>query len=60
MIVYLIWLLIVIAWNYGVPNAAPFEDVVMAMIIGFIAFKLKKVLPDPTILKKNKYFDNKI
>ena len=59
MIVYLIWLLIVIAWNYGVPNAAPFEDVVMAMIIGFIAFKLKKVLPDPTILKKNKYFDNK-
>ena len=59
MIVNLIWLLIVIAWNYGVPNAAPFEDVVMAMIIGFIAFKLKKVLPDPTILKKNKYFDNK-
>ena len=41
MIVYLIWLLIVIAWNYGVPNAAPFEDVVMAMIIGFIAYKLK-------------------
>ena len=49
----------VIAWNYGFPPASPFEDVLMAMIIGFIAFKLKKVLPDPTILKKNKYFDNK-
>ena len=59
MIVYLIWLLIVIAWNYGFPNAGPFEDVVMAMIIGFIAYKLKGFLPDPTILKKNKYFGNK-
>ena len=59
MIVYIIWLIMVIAWNYGFPTASPFEDVLMAMIIGFIAFKLKKVLPDPTILKKNKYFDNK-
>ena len=49
----------VIAWNYGFPNASPFEDVLMAMIIGFIAYKLKKFLPDPAILKKNKYFGNK-
>ena len=49
----------VILWNYGVPNAAPIEDVGMAVIIGFIAYKLKKILPDPAILRKNKYFGNK-
>ena len=59
MIVYLIWLLMVIAWNYGAPGATPFEDVVMAMIIGFISYKLKEFLPDLSILKKNKYFGNK-
>ncbi len=59
MIVYVFWLLMVILWNYGVPNAAPMEDVSMAMIIGFIAYKLKKFFPDPAILKKNKYFGNK-
>tara|TARA_B100000029_G_scaffold490146_1_gene548837 strand:- start:868 stop:1050 length:183 start_codon:yes stop_codon:yes gene_type:complete len=59
MIVYVFWLLMVILWNYGAPNAAPIEDVSMAVIIGFIAYKLKKVFPDPAILKKNKYFGNK-
>ena len=56
---WLAWLVLVILWNYGVPNAAPMEDVSMAVIIGFIAYKLKKVFPDPAILKKNKYFGNK-
>ena len=49
----------VILWNYGAPNAAPIEDVGMAVIIGFIAYKLKKIFSDPAILKKNKYFGNK-
>ena len=49
----------VISWNYGVPNAAPIEDVLMAMLIGFVAYKLKKFFPNPIILKKNKYFDSK-
>ena len=49
----------VILWNYGVPGAAPIEDVLMAIFIGFISYKLKEFLPDPTILKKNKYFGNK-
>ena len=60
MLIYLFWLLMVISWNYGAPNAAPIEDVGMAMIIGFIAYRLKKIFKDPAILKKNKYFDNKI
>ena len=59
MIVYFFWLLMVILWNYSVPNASPIEDVGMAVIMGFIAYKLKKVLPDPAILRKNKYFGNK-
>tara|TARA_B110000014_G_C19781179_1_gene406171 strand:- start:26 stop:208 length:183 start_codon:yes stop_codon:yes gene_type:complete len=59
MIIYLLWLLLVVLWNFGVPGAAPFEDVVMAIIIGFVAYMLKKILQNPTILKKNKYFGNK-
>ena len=49
----------VISWNYGVPAAAPIEDVFMAIFIGFISYKLKSFLPDTAILKKNKYFGNK-
>ena len=59
MIVYLFWLAMVILWNYGFPDAVPIEDVLMAMFIGFISYKIKKFLPDPAILKKNKYFGNK-
>jgi len=49
----------VILWNYNVPNATPIEDVVMAVIIGFVAYNLKKIIRDPVILKKNKYSGNK-
>ena len=59
MIVYLFWLVMVILWNYGVPSATPIEDVVMAIFIGFISYKLKKILTDPAILRRNKYFGNK-
>ena len=59
MIVYLLWLIMVILWNYGAPSAAPIEDVFMAIFIGFISYKLKEFLPDPAILKRNKYFGNK-
>ena len=59
MIVYLIWLLLIIIWNYGVPNAAPIEDVFMSIFLGFLSFNLKKILPETSILKKNKYFGNK-
>ena len=49
----------VILWNYGAPSAEPIEDVLLAIFIGFISYKLKVFLPDPTILKRNKYFGNK-
>ena len=59
MIVYLLWLLMVILWNFGVPKASPFEDVAMAVIIGFISFKLKEYLPKTSTPRKQKYFGNK-
>jgi len=59
MIIYLFWLLMVILWNYGFPDATPLEDVIMAIVIGFVAYKLKKFIPDPAILTRNKYFGNK-
>jgi len=59
MIIYIFWLLMVILWNFGIPYATPVEDVLMAILIGFVAHKLKKFTPNHTILKKNKYFGNK-
>ena len=56
---WLCWFVLVILWNYGVPDAAPIEDVLMAMLIGFITYKLKVFLSNPVILKKNKYFGSK-
>ena len=49
----------VILWNFGVPSASPIEDVIMAMLIGFVTYKIKKFFPGFAILKKNKFFDNK-
>ena len=30
----------VILWNFGIPDATPLEDVLVAMLIGFVAYKL--------------------
>jgi len=42
MIIYIIWLFCIIAWNYGVPTATPLEDVVVAVILSIISMGLKK------------------
>ena len=55
MTVYFIWFIGVILWNYGVPNATPLEDVLVALILAFLNPYLKKMI----IQKKNKYFGNK-
>ena len=39
--VYIIWLIGVILWNYGVPNASPTEDVIVAIILSFMSVVLK-------------------
>ncbi len=43
MIVYIIWLLGVIAWNFLVPGAAPIEDVIVAVLLSFLSIALKRV-----------------
>ncbi len=42
--IYLIWLAGVIIWNYGVPKATPFEDVLVAIILSLVSMLLKKYL----------------
>jgi hypothetical protein len=42
--VYIIWLIGVIMWNFGVPDAAPIEDVIVAILLSFLSMGLKKYL----------------
>ena len=42
--VYIIWLIGVIIWNFGFPNAAPIEDVIAAILLSFLSIALKKYL----------------
>ena len=42
--IYLIWLIGVIAWNFGIPEAAPMEDVVVAILLSFLSISLKKII----------------
>ena len=40
--IYAIWLIGVILWNYGYPEAEPVLDVLAAIILSFISIGLKK------------------
>ena len=42
--VYIIWLLGVIIWNFGFPEAVPIADVVAAILLSFLSISLKKYL----------------
>ena len=42
--VYIIWLIGVIAWNFGVPDATPIEDVIVAILLSFLSMGLMKYL----------------
>jgi hypothetical protein len=42
--IYLIWLVGIIIWNYGVPQATPLEDVLAAIALSFLSIGLKKYL----------------
>ena len=41
---FVIWLIMVIAWNYGYPEASPLEDVVAAVVLSLFSTILKKYL----------------
>ena len=34
---WFVWLLLVILWNYGIPDASPFEDVIVAVTLSPIS-----------------------
>ena len=40
--IYVIWLLGVILWNFGFPNAVPIADVVVAVLLSFLSIGFKK------------------
>ena len=42
--IYLIWLIGVVIWNYGVPQATPLQDVLVAIALSFLSIVLKKYL----------------
>ena len=42
--VYIIWLIGILAWNFGVPSAKPIEDVIVAVLLSFLSMGLKKYL----------------
>ena len=44
MIIYIIWLIGVILWNFGVPNASPLEDVLVAVALSFLTMGLTKYI----------------
>ena len=40
---WLLWLLLVILWNYGFPNATPLQDVIVAVILSILFIIIKKL-----------------
>ncbi|MBD1173003.1 hypothetical protein IDG88_00285 [Pelagibacterales bacterium SAG-MED03] len=42
--IYIIWLIGVILWNFGFPNASPIADVIVAILLSFLSMSLKKWL----------------
>jgi len=40
--VFFIWLFAIIVWNFGVPEASPIEDVIVAILLSLLSMKLKK------------------
>tara|TARA_B100000767_G_C19623381_1_gene475069 strand:- start:263 stop:400 length:138 start_codon:yes stop_codon:yes gene_type:complete len=42
--IYIIWLIGVVAWNFGMPSATPIEDVVVAILLSVLSILLKKRL----------------
>ena len=42
--IFTIWLVMVVAWNFGYPEATPLEDVIVAVALSFFGTILKKHL----------------
>ena len=42
--IFLMWLVLVVAWNFGFPAAAPVYDVLVAIVLSTISIQLNKKL----------------
>ena len=42
--IFLIWLVMVVAWNFGYPEASPLEDVIVAIVLSLFSTFLEKYL----------------
>jgi len=42
--IYIIWLIGVIIWNFGYPDASPFFDVIAAILLSFLSLVLKNYI----------------
>jgi len=40
--IFLFWLFLVVAWNFGVPNAEPVYDVIVAVGLSFVVKLIEK------------------
>ena len=41
---WLVWLVLVIIWNYGYPEASPLLDVIIAVILSFVSIILMRFI----------------
>ncbi len=42
--IYFIWLIGVIIWNFGYPDASPLFDVIAAILLSFLSLVLKNYI----------------
>ncbi len=42
-IIYILWLIGVILWNFLYPEASPIYDVIMAILLSAMTYLLKKI-----------------
>tara|TARA_B100002051_G_C16324300_1_gene433714 strand:- start:325 stop:480 length:156 start_codon:yes stop_codon:yes gene_type:complete len=43
-IIWFVWFLLVILWNYGYPAASPFLDVLIAVLLSLVNIVLLKII----------------
>ena len=55
---WIIWLILVVLWNFGFPEATPFQDVVVAVILSFL-FIIIKLIQSRYLHKSNLRSKNK-
>ena len=43
-VIWILWLTLVILWNYGYPEASPFFDVIVAIVLSLINIFIIRIL----------------